>query len=502
MTHAPIADEATSIDRQHGERLLTALRRDFIGLDTSYRTADGGTRRRIYLDSAATTLMLSVAHATASAFLRHNANTHSRIHFSALAATEAYACARERVLSFVGADPDRYVCLFVGHGATAALNRATHYLRALRPRGGGVLVSAMEHHSNDLPHRRSGPVLRAPLEGTAPAVGAIDVEGFEALLRTRPQYAAVSFASNVTGIVNPVARLTAAARAEGVPILVDACQAIAHLPVCMRTLGEPDALVFAGHKAYAPGAPGVLVIRREIVEAAAPAELGGGMVSHVTTGDYTLARDPAERHEAGTPDVVGAVTLSAALEVLARIGMETIAEHSRALTEHLIETLLAVPNIRLYGATDLARCPRIGVASFNLEGHDHGWVASVLNDYYNIAVRHQCFCAQPYAQSMLAPELWALDIPDDAEAAEREVRRRRGMVRASLAMYSTRAEIDALGEALREIQSGAGSYRGLYRCDDEGEYHHQRFVPPAVFAVPAEIDRLLGTHLPDNASNN
>jgi cysteine desulfurase / selenocysteine lyase len=239
-----------------GEPLLTRLQRDFIGLDTCYRVADGGMRRRVYLDSAATTLLLRVAHDTATELLQHHANTHSRVHFSAGIATEAYAHARARVLSFLGADPDRYVCVFVGSGATGALNRAAGYLRAYRPHARTVLVSLMEHHSNDLPHRRQGRARHVPLVGEAPALGPVDADAFGALLRTKPvQYAAISLVSNVTGIINPVALLATAARAEGVPLVVDASQAIAHLPVRMEALGEPDVLVFSGHKVYAPGSP-------------------------------------------------------------------------------------------------------------------------------------------------------------------------------------------------------------------------------------------------------
>ena len=466
----------------HGEPLLRALQRDFIGLDTCHRTADGRERRRVYLDSAATTLMLSVAHDTARAFLRHNANTHSRIHFSARVASDAYAFARERVLSFVDADPARYLCLFVGNGATAASNRAAHYLRAWRPHDAPVVVSAMEHHSNDLPHRGAGPLRFAPLAGTAPALGAIDAGAFAALMRERPRYAAVSLASNITGIVNPVASLTAAAHRHGVPIVVDACQAIAHLPVSVRELGEPDALVFSGHKVYAPGSPGVLVIRRDIVEAASPAELGGGMVSDVSEHAYTLADDPAQREEAGTPNVVGAVTLAAVLEVLARIGMDVVAAHEQALIEHLVQTLRADPQVRIYGSTDLAACPRVGVASFNLAGLDHEQVAAWLNDHRNIAVRNECFCAQPYAQSLLTPELWALPVADDTDTAEDEVARWRGMVRASLGLYSTRADIDALASALREMRAGAGA--------DADGYAVACSLPP-VWQVAAHVNRLL-----------
>ena len=277
----------------------------------------------------------------------------------------------------------------------------------------------------------------APLLGTAPALGAIDVDAFIGLLRSEPtRYAAVSMVSNVTGIVNPIARLTAAARAEGVPILVDASQAIAHLPLRMDALGEPDALVFSGHKAYAPGSPGVLIVRRDIVEAGPPAELGGGMVAQVTRQDFTLA-EAEERDEAGTPDIVGAVTLGAALEVLGRIrhgnDRRARAHAHRAAHRAAARGADAAP-LRLDRP---ARAPRVGLASFNLGSLDHGFVAAVLNDYYNIAVRNQCFCAQLYAQTLLAPELWALEVPDDPVEAEREVGRRRGMVRASLGLHST-----------------------------------------------------------------
>lgn len=378
----------------HGEHLLKSLQQDFIGLDTSYRLADGQTRRRVYLDSAATSLMLGIAQQTTAAFLRHNANSHSRIHFAAHTATESHAFAREQVLAFVGADPEQYLCLFVGSGATAALNRAAGYLRGCRPQADTVLVSLMEHHSNDLPHRRPGRVKHIPLLGAPPALGAIDVSAFVQLLRGEAvRYAAVSMVSNVTGILNPTARLVEAARAEGVPILVAASQAIA--------------------------------------------------------------------------------------------------AHEQVLTERLVDALLAVPGLRLYGPPDPARWPRVGVATFNLAGLDHGFVAAVLNDYYNIAVRNQCFCAQPYAQALLSPELWSLQVTDDPVQAEQEVRRWRGMVRASLALHSTPDDIDLLASALSEIRADAGRYRPLYRMDDDGEYRHVHFVPAGAFAIPDEVDRLL-----------
>jgi selenocysteine lyase/cysteine desulfurase len=480
------------MDTLRGGHLLEVVQRDFIGLDTCYPVADGATRRRVYLDSAATTLMLRAAHDTAREFLRHYGNTHSRIHFSARAATETYAHARARALSFIGADPAQYVCLFVGNGSTGALNRAAYYLRAYRSQPATVLVSLMEHHSNDLPHRRRGRVRHVPLAGAAPALSIVDVDTFTALLRAEPvRYAAVSMASNVTGIVNPIADLTAAARAEGVPIVVDASQTVARLPVRMSALGQPDALAFSGHKVYAPGSPGVLIIRREIVEAARPRELGGGTVTEVSAHDYTLAPELSDRDEAGTPNVVGAVTLAAVLDVLERIAIDTVAEHERLLSEFLMKELRGVPELRLYGSIGPFAPPRIGVASFNIGALDHGFVAAVLNDCFGIAVRNECFCAHPYVRALLAPELWDLEASDDPEEAERDVRRRRGMVRASLAMYSSPDDIRALGSALREIQANPHRYRELYCLDEHGEYRHKRFRPPDAFDVSATIDRAL-----------
>lgn len=477
-----------------GESLLKQLQRDFIGLDTHYHVADGRLKRRIYLDSGASTLMLNVAAQTAGEFLPHYANSHSRIHFSARTATDAYSAARNRILAFVGADPSEYVCLFLGNGATSALNRAAYYLRqsvkTSRPEAHTVLVSVMEHHSNDLPHRKKSRVRHVPLVGATPELGPIDENAFLQELRAEPiQYAALTMVSNVTGIINPIARLTEISHGEGVPVLVDASQAIAHMPVRVEELGRPDALVFSGHKAYAPGSPGVLIIRKDLIERVHPAELGGGMVSHVTKETYVFADELAEREEAGTPNVVGAVTLAAVFEVLGLIGMSTIAEHEQELSDYLIDRMKTVPGLRMYGAID--NVPRVGVVSFNVGNLDHAFVAAVMNDYHNVAVRNQCFCAHPYVQTLLYPELWELDVPDDPLEAEREINRRRGMVRASLAMYSTRDDVDQLVVALQDLAQHQAEYRKQYVIDGEGVYQHAKFKPTPAFNLGATVERML-----------
>jgi hypothetical protein len=215
------------------------------------------------------------------------------------------------------------------------------------------------------------------------------------------------------------------------------------------------------------------------------------MVDHVSRSHYAAARDLAQREEAGTPNVVGAVALAAALEVLDRIGMRHIEAAERALNESLLEGLARVPRLRLYGSIDLEHWPRVGVASFNLAEFEHGLVAAVLNDHHNIAVRNQCFCAHPCVRALLQPELWALDIGDDAAVAQRDVARRRGMVRASLGLYTSRDDVEQLISALRELAREGAGYRAVYRIGDDGEYHHSEFVPAVNFDLAMAIDQSL-----------
>jgi selenocysteine lyase/cysteine desulfurase len=212
---------------------ISSIQRRFIGLDTEYPLADGRRARRHYLDSAASSLMLQPAWETADAFLRHYANTHSLLHFGARIATHAYLWAHGRVLAFVGADPRRHTCVFAGSGSTAGFNRLARGLARLRPERPVVLVSDMEHHSNDLPHRKhAGQVEHIPLAGRAPAFGALDLDALRGALarhRGRVRYVAVTAASNVTGIVNSLRAIADLAHEHGAWLLVDGAQLIAQI---------------------------------------------------------------------------------------------------------------------------------------------------------------------------------------------------------------------------------------------------------------------------------
>jgi cysteine desulfurase / selenocysteine lyase len=473
-----------SPDPVHYHQSFDSLHRDFVGLDTHYHLADGRVTRRHYLDSAASTLALGCARHVADELLDHYANTHSDLHFSARIANHAYDWAHGQVLKFVRAEAERYSAFFAGSGCTATLNRLARGLATRRPERDVVLVSLLEHHANDLPHRKhAGQVIHIPLVGEAPALGAVDLTALERLLgqyRDRVNYVAISAASNVTGIVNPVHDIAALAHAHNAWVVVDASQYLAHAPLAISDTGaqerELDALVFSGHKLYAPGSPGVAVARRALFEDYEPDEVGGGMVDDVSLAGYQITARFPDREEAGTPDILGAVQLGAVLKVLQRLGMARVHAVEQQRSRGLLAALAALPGVRIYGDPDLDRTPRLGTVAFNLDGLEHGLVAAVLNDYFNVAVRNGCFCAHPYVRELLKPELWALDLdPDDAAA----IQRWQGMVRASLGLYTVDEDIEALLAGLRDLLARPDHYRALYQADADGNFHHRTFHAPA-----------------------
>lgn len=473
------------------------LQAAFIGADTEYPLVDGRRVRRCYLDGAASSLMLRPAWQTAEAFLQHYANTHSKLHFGARIASDTYRWAHERVLAFVGADPAQHVCALVGSGATACFNRLARQLAALRPERDLVIVSEMEHHSNDLPHRRHAARVRhAPLLGEAPACGSIDLAALADLLEThrgQVRYVAVAAASNVTGILNPLAEIAALVHAHDAWLLVDGSQLAVHGP--LRMSDGMDFLVLSGHKLHAPGSPGVLIGRRDLLAAVEPDEIGGGVVEDVSLADYQLSTLLPEREEAGTPNLPGAVLLGCALETLMRVGMDAVRTHEQALLRPLMAWLTSTPGVRVYGDPDLERTPRTATIAFNLQGLDHALVAAALNDYWGIAVRNACFCAHPYVRELLKPELWQLDEEFDLEskAGLAALQRRQGMVRVSLALHTGAEDLERLKKAILALLAEPARFRAAYAVDEEGNYLHHDFVPDARQLFDPE--RVLAAHL-------
>ena len=493
-------------DNLKGTALLQHIAADFIGLDTEYTLATGHSTRRVYLDSTASTLMMGAAYRTMGAFLKDYANTHSLLHNSARLATKAYAWAHERILQFVKADPDKYTCFFTGSGTTTGVNRMARVFRDIRPDRDTVLVSIMEHHSNDLPHRKHvGRVVHLPVAIRKDGLGCVDTAVMEQILKQesgRVNYVAITGVSNVTGIINPVAKIARLAHQHGALVLVDGAQMVAHIPVQVSGDSDPmediDALVFSGHKTYVPGSPGVVIARKEHLSRIEPEEVGGGMVDRVFTERYTISPNFPDREEAGTPNIPGAIGLAAAIDVLDRIGMETLLEEETLLIDYALKQLLAIPGIEIYGAVDTRTCPRAASISFNVENLHHSVVAAILNDYYNIAVRNECFCAHPYVIEMIPDQAAEYLSMNDEELAAANLPKP-GMVRASFGLYNTREDADALAAALKDIIANKDKYLPNYKLADiDHEFRHISFQPKSVmqFSVPQLIDEAIREYDP------
>jgi selenocysteine lyase/cysteine desulfurase len=448
----------------------------FIGLDTQYVNADGQKQTRVHLDGAASPLAAQTAVTMINKLLPHYSNTHSVVHNSAQISTQALAWAHQVTLNFVGANSDQFAVIFTGAGTTSGINRVARGLSLARPDRKIVLVSAMEHHANDLPHRQfENDVIYIPLTGDGVQLGAIDTQALEKLCQQKQSdinYIAVSSVSNVTGIRNPIKEITEIAHRYGILVLVDAAQSMAHSPTLMDE-NNADFLVFSGHKVYTPMAPGVLVARKSILKDLLGQDLGGGSVASVSYYDFEFVEDSSEKEESGTPNIVGAIALAAVLDELQSLGMSSIEAKDNELLQYLKQQLESINDIQVYGGTRLART---GALAFNHRHIDHGLLAAILNDYFTIAVRNECFCAHPYVSSLLKEELWQLDLGGISEEQQESfINRKRGMVRASLSLYNTVADVDALIAAIKQISSGILDYSVNYNVQTDGSYHHMTF---------------------------
>lgn len=452
----------------------------FIGLDTEYPTADGQLLQRIHLDGAASPLAAQTALDTVQKILPHYSNTHSYVHASAQICTQALAWAHQRILSILKADNEDFTAIFIGSGTTSGINRVVRGLSELRPDKKVVLVSAMEHHANDLPHRRSGIQIETiPLSGTSDDLGTIDINALEVLLlkhQGQVNYIAFSAVSNVTGIINPVDEITELAHRYGALVLVDAAQMVAHLPVALSKddkLAEPDFFVFSGHKVYTPGSPGVLIAKKSLLDRMAGQDLGGGSVSYVDFYGYELLENYPDREQSGTPNIVGAISLAAVMSELDAYGYDKIQQHGSELVNYCIAKLSKIDDIQIYGDLNSAR---IGAVAFNHIAIDHGLLAAILSDYFCIAVRNECFCAHPYVSSLIKENLWEVDLTGiDEELQESYINRKRGMVRVSFSLYNNFKNIDYLFDSIVNISENIESYRTKYHALDDGSYRHESF---------------------------
>lgn len=430
--------------------------RDFVvGTDVSVPVL-GGQRAYLGLDNAASTPPLKTVVEAVERFMPWYSSVHRGAGLKSQQATAAYEDAREAVARFVGASPDEHTVIF-GKNCTEAINKLSYRLSL----GSDdiVLVSMLEHHSNDLPWRARARVLRIDVD----AQGRLDIEHARRLLQAhagRVRLLAVSGGSNVTGHMPDIHALAAMAHAAGARILVDAAQLAPHRAIDMRPvadLGHIDYLALSAHKLYAPFGTGALIGRRDTFERGEPEHRGGGTIEFVSTDEVTWASGP-DRDEAGSPNVVGAVALAAALRSLQEIGMAAIARHEAELTAHALRRFSQIDGLRVYGEASPERAAtRLGVIPFNLATHSHALVAAVLSAEHGIGVRNGCFCAHPYLMHLLGitPSL-ARCFRDQMALGDR--RGLPGMVRVSFGLFNTVDDVDRLADALGQIA------RGRVRC--------------------------------------
>ncbi|MHB8329845.1 MAG: aminotransferase class V-fold PLP-dependent enzyme [Acidimicrobiales bacterium] len=424
----------------NGARPLASL----VGDSFSVACADGAERRYVNLDAAASTsALVSVAEAV-ERFVPCYSSVHRGAGYKSRLSTEAYEAARVAALAFGGGRPERDVAIMC-RNTTEALNHLAYRLR-LSP-DDVVLTTVVEHHANLLPWARVA--RRRYVECDAEGTFTVDDVAAGLDESPRPRLLAVTGASNVTGWMPDLGPILDVAHERGVPVVVDAAQLAPHRPIP----AEADYVAFSGHKLYAPYGSGVLVGQRATFAEGDPFLAGGGAVDLVDL-DEVVWTEPPEREEAGSPNVVGAVALHAAMDELGRIGWEAIGAHEAALAGRLRRGLASIDGVRLLGPS--LDTETLAIAAFEVSGVHHALVAARLSAEWGIGVRHGCFCAHPYIIRLLGLS------PDEIASYRRSVlggdhRTVPGAVRASCGISTSDADVDALVAAVADIAASASS---------------------------------------------
>ena len=402
---------------------VEAIRRDFPILS---RQVYG--KPLVYLDNGASAQKPQVVIDTVNhAYSNEYANVHRGLHFLSNAATEAYEKARESVRRFLNAGSAEEIVFT--KSATEAINTVAYgYGMPHIGEGDEIVLSIMEHHSNIVPwhfirERQGAQLVWVPVDD----LGVFHLEEFEKRLTDKTKLVAITHMSNALGTVTPIKEIARIAHARGIPVLVDGSQAAVHLPVDVRDL-DVDFYVLTGHKVYGPSGIGVLYGKREMLERMRPFQGGGEMIVEVTE-DIVTYNEPPHRFEAGTPPIVEAIGLGAALDYMDSIGRERIAAHEATLLDYAQERLRAINSLRIFG-----EAPGKGaIVSFELQGiHAHD--VSMVIDRQGVAVRAGTHCAQPLLKRFGVTST----------------------CRASFGMYNTKAEIDVLAEALEKARKFFG----------------------------------------------
>ena len=378
----------------------------------------------VYLDNAATSQKpQAVIDSLVHYYSKINSNIHRGIHLLSEEATAAYEQARLLVKDFINAAEEREI-VFV-RGTTEAINLvAQSYGRAFVKPGDEIVITAMEHHSNIVPWQLLGEQTGARLR-VVPIndEGELLIDELEPMLTGKTRLVAVAHVSNALGTINPVKRIVQIAHRRGIPVLLDGAQAVPHMKIDVQDL-DCDFYAFSAHKMFGPTGVGILYGKARWLEKMPPYQGGGSMISLVTF-EKTHYNALPYKFEAGTPDIGGGIALGAAIDYLGSIDFEAAARHEKGVLDYGSEVLSQIKGLRIIGQAS----EKAGVLSFVLDGvHPHD-IGTIL-DREGVAVRAGHHCAMPIMQRFGVP----------------------ATVRASLAFYNTREEIDALGRAVRKVR--------------------------------------------------
>ena len=378
----------------------------------------------IYLDNAATTQKpQAVLESLHNYYTRYNSNVHRGVHFLSQQATEAYEVARKKIAGYINARHEHEIIFTKGTTNSINLVAASFGKKFLKS-GDEVLISAMEHHSNIVPWQliceEKGATLKViPIN----ELGELQMDAIDALLTDRVKIIAVTYVSNSLGTVNPVHEIIQKAHAVNIPVLIDAAQAVQHIPIDIQEL-DADFLAFSGHKIYGPTGVGTLYGKEKWLNEMPPYEGGGDMIKNVTFAKTTYNELPF-KFEAGTPDISGGIALGAAIDYVQQTGIAAIQQVEEEVVAYAYDRLSAIPSLRFIGD---AR-HRSGAISF-LIGNIHPYDLGEILDKQSIAVRTGHHCTQPVMDFFKIP----------------------GTVRASFAFYNTKSEVDELIKGIEKAK--------------------------------------------------
>lgn len=376
----------------------------------------------IYMDSASTSLTPEpVLNAVSKYYREYNANVGRGVHRLSQVASQKYKDAHRKIADFIGANEEEVIFT---KNTTEAINTVASGLRWKT--GDKVVTTLLEHHSNFLPW------LRLKSFGVALDIvkpdknGKFNVSDFEEVIDDKTRLVAVSHVSNVLGTITPIEEISAICEKKNALLLVDGAQSVPHINVDVRNLGC-NFLCFSGHKMLGPTGTGILWMKEDFFDRLEPLNFGGGMIDDVSLNGYELTKG-YERFEGGTPNIAGAIGFGRAIDYLKKIGMDKIKDHEAKLTERLLEGLLEIGRVEIYGSLNSKE--RIGLVSFNIKDLNPHDVALMLDEASNIMVRSGHHCCMPLMKYFGLKE---------------------GAVRVSFYLYNTEEEVDTFLETVKEI---------------------------------------------------